>query len=71
MSTYYYLYDPKEKSLSPVFHAQQTWGSWTSESADVTLWLEEHRHNSPYVVDEHSEVVYDDWEKKQIAKNKT
>jgi hypothetical protein len=54
MSTNYFLYDPVDKSVSPLLHAQQAWGSWTSDREDITDWLSKHRRNKPYVIDEHS-----------------
>ena len=61
MSTDYYLYDAVEKSVSPLLHSQQAWGSWTSDKDDITDWLSKHRINKPYVVDEHSAEVEEDY----------
>ena len=53
MSTYYYLYDPKEESVSPILHARQAWGSWTSEDdEELHKWIVKHRDNKPFIVDE-------------------
>ncbi len=70
MSTYYYLYDAREDSLSPILYAQQAWGMWISDDKELFDWLSTHSINNPFIVDEHSERVYEKWEREQIEKSK-